>query len=402
MSNGYLRASRSAKPYEFVQAYPAGSVATSAADMCNFMIAHLQDGQFGSIRILKPESAKLMHSRQFASDARLNGMALGFYEETRNGHRIIGHGGDTVYFHSDLHLIPDSNVGFFVSYNSLGKAEVSPRAILFEKFLDRYFPFTPPAAAPVATAKEDAKLVSGLYVASRRGDTTFFKLTNLFGEPKVFTNSDGTISIDPLKGPNGELKRYTEISPLLYREVNGQDQIGFHRDANQRLEFSIDYPFFVFQGSGAMDNKYCNFSLILPGLIIILLTLLLWPVAAGIRWHYGRKLELDSPEKRRRLAIRLVCILDVVFILAWIIVISMADDPSAFSRSLDPLLYGIQIIGVLGAIGTLLVLFHAIQSWSKPGRWVWSKLFDTLLALSCVAFTWFIWHWNLINFNLKY
>jgi len=402
MSSGYVRASQSAKPYEYVQAYPAGSVATSAADMCNFMIAHLQEGQFGSARILKPETAKLMHARQFGSDARLNGMALGFYEETRNGHRIIGHGGDTVYFHSDLHLIPDSNVGFFVSYNSLGKAEVSPRTILFEKFLDRYFPYTPSVGAPVAAAKEDAKLVSGLYLASRRGDTTFFKLTNLFGELKVFTNSDGTISIDPLKGPNGELKRYTEISPLLYREVNGQDLIGFHRDANQRLEFSIDYPFFVFQRSGASDHKYFNFSLMLPGLIIILLTLLLWPVAAGIRWHYGRKLELESPEKRLRLAVRLVCILDVVFILAWVAVISMADDPSAFSRALDPLLYGIQIIGVLGATGTLLVLFYAIQSWSKPGRWVWSKLFDTLLALSCMAFTWFIWHWNLINFNLKY
>ena len=103
-----------------------------------------------------------------------------------------------------------------------------------------------------------------------------------------------------------------------------------------------------------------------------------------------------------RLAVRLVCILDVVFILAWVIVISMANDPSAFSRSLDPILYGIQFIGVLAALGTLLVLFYAIQSWSKPGRWVWAKLFDTLLALSCIAFTWFVWHWNLINFNLKY
>jgi CubicO group peptidase (beta-lactamase class C family) len=402
MSNGYVRASQPSKSYEFVQAYPAGSVATSAVDMCNFMIAHLQDGQFGGARILKPETAKLMHSRQFGSDSRLNGMALGFYEETRNGHRIIGHGGDTGYFHSDLHLIPDANVGFFVSYNSAGKGEVSPRTILFERFLDRYFPYTPSIAPAVPSAKEDAQLVSGLYLASRRGETTFISLTTLFGELKVLTNPDGTISIDPLKGPNGELKRFNEISPLLYREVNGQDQIGFHRDANQRLEFSIDYPFFVFQRSGMTDNKYFNFSLIIPCLIIILLTLLLWPIAAGIRWHYGRKLELESPEKRLRLAVRVVCILDIVFILAWVVVISMASDIAAFSRSLDPMLYGIQFVGVLGAIGTLLVLFYAMQSWSKAGRWVWSKIFDTLLALSCVAFTWFIWHWNLINFNLKY
>jgi hypothetical protein len=103
-----------------------------------------------------------------------------------------------------------------------------------------------------------------------------------------------------------------------------------------------------------------------------------------------------------RLAVRLVCILDIVFTLAWVIVISVADDPSAFSRGLDPILYGIQFTGLLGASGTLLVLFNSIQSWSKTGWWIWTKIFDTLLALSCLAFVWFIWHWNLINFNLKY
>ena len=67
-------------------------------------------------------------------------MALGFYEESRNGHRIIGHGGDTNWFHSDLHLIPDANVGFFVSYNSGGNGKGSGRTLLWEQFLDRYFP----------------------------------------------------------------------------------------------------------------------------------------------------------------------------------------------------------------------------------------------------------------------
>jgi len=137
MSSGYTRASQKAKPFEFVQAFPAGSVSTSAADMCKFITAHLQDGRLASAQILKPETAKLMHTRQFGADPRLNGMALGFYEESRNGHRIIGHGGDTVYFHSDLHLILDANTGFFVSYNSGGKGEASTRTILFDRFLDR-------------------------------------------------------------------------------------------------------------------------------------------------------------------------------------------------------------------------------------------------------------------------
>src|ERR1035438_4316221 len=115
LSNGYNVASKPAKPFEVVQPWPAGSSSVSANDITRFMIAHLQDGQFESVQILRPEMARLMHSRQFENNPRLNGMALGFYEETRNGHRIIGHGGDTICFHSDLHLIPDAGLGFFIS-----------------------------------------------------------------------------------------------------------------------------------------------------------------------------------------------------------------------------------------------------------------------------------------------
>lgn len=402
MSQGYQRGSKEAKPFEFVQAFPAGSVSASAADMCNFMLAHLQNGQWNGAQILKPETAKLMHARAFGSDPRLNGMALGFYEETRNSQRIIGHAGDTLYFHTDLHLIPEANVGFFVSYNSAGKGEVSPRTVLFEKFLDRYFPYTPPAAAPVASAKEDARQVSGLYVGSRRGERSFLKITELLGQPKAFFNSDGTLSIDPLKGTNGELKRYEEISPLLYREVNGQDLIGFHKNSNGLTEFSIDFPFFVFERAGTLDNKYFNFAVILPSLILIALAVFFWPVGAAIRWHYGTKLELTAPEKRVRLATRIVCILDLIFVIGWLIFISGANDVGNLNRSRDPFLYLLEILGVIAVLGTLVVILNAFRSWAKAGKWIWAKLFDVALALACLGFTWFIWHWNLINFNLKY
>ncbi len=401
MSNGYQQASKEAKPYEFVQAFPAGSVATSAADMCIFMMAHLQDGRWNDKQILKPETAKLMHARAFGSDPRLNGMALGFYEETRNGHRIIGHGGDTLYFHSDLHLIHDSNVGFFVSYNSAGKGEVSGRTILFEKFLDRYFPYTPSAPA-IASAKENAEQVAGLYVASRRGEKSFLKVTEFLGQAKAFANSDGTLSIDPLKDTNGELKRYEEISPLLYRQVHGQDLIGFHKNSNGLMEFSIDYPFFVFERASMADNKNLNMAIIVPSLIFIALAVLFWPVGASIRWHYGTKLDLTSSEKRLRLAVRIVCIVDLLFAVGWLIFISGTNDVTNLSRSRDPLLYLLEILGVIAATGTLIVILHAFRSWAKTGKWIWAKLFDVALALACIGFTWFIWHWNLINFNLRY
>src|SRR5205823_954004 len=101
----------------------------------------LAAGRFLPLR----RTARLMHSRHFANLPDMNGMALGFYEETTNGHRIIGHAGD-------------------------------------------------------------AQLVSGRYIISRRSETTILKVLTLLGESKVFTNADATISLDDLKDPNGQPK----------------------------------------------------------------------------------------------------------------------------------------------------------------------------------------------------
>jgi len=90
MSNGYALASEDAKPFELVPPDPApdGSLSITGADTAPFMIAHLQNGSYGDIRILQQQTAKMMHTRQFGMDPSLNAMALGFYEENRNGLHI--------------------------------------------------------------------------------------------------------------------------------------------------------------------------------------------------------------------------------------------------------------------------------------------------------------------------
>ncbi len=401
MSNGYPKASGKAKPFEFVEAYPAGSVSTTALDMCNFMIAHLQNGKFGDKQILRPETAETMHARLFDADDRLNGMAHGFYEETRNGHRIIGHGGDTGYFHSDLHLILDQNVGFFVSYNSAGKGEVSSRSILFESFLHRYFPYTPPPPAKVADAKADAAAIAGLYKASRRFESSFLKMLTLAGEPKVIANADGTISVDESKSPNGVPKKFEEIEPFLYREVHGQDKIGFKKDATGNWQFQMDYPFFIFQKVGLLENKYFNIGLLAYGFTVVLLTVLLWPVGALIRKHYGRPLELSAPESRQRLVVRLICVLFVILFVGWIAVLSQANDISGIN-ALPPWVIIFGILGVVCSVGTILVVINAFQSLGVSGRWIWAKVADAALAIACICLVWFLFTWDLMNFNTHF
>jgi len=400
MSSGYDLASQGAKKFEFVEAFPAGSVATTATDITHFIIAHLQDGQYGEARILRPETARQMHSRQFAADPRLNGMCLGFYEESRNGHRIIGHGGDTQYFHSDLHLVLDSNLGFFISQNSAGKGDVSLRGAVWQKFMDRYFPYSPPAASQVANAAQDARAVSGHYLSSRRFETNLLAVSSLLGQVKVYTNSDGTVSADALKDLNGQAKRFREISPLEYRDVEGQSRLAFHRDAAGRLEASIDYPFMVFQRAPLAKHKIVNLVVIGFSVAVLALTLLLWPVAALVRRHYGRKLDLTPAARRLRLTVRLVCLLDIGFLLAWVGLAAGLNDPGAVNDRLDPWIHLIQIVGVLGVVGTLAPLYNAFRGGRQ--RWWWTKVHDAAIVLACVGFLWFVLNWHLLNFNLNF
>lgn len=431
MSNGYALASGKAKPFEIVQAWPAGSVSTSAMDMTHFMIAHLQDGEFNGARILRPETAQLMHARQFASNPAMNGMALGFYEETRNGHRIIGHGGDTVYFHTDLHLIPDAGVGFFVSYNSAGKGDISNRTALFEQFLDRYFPYQAPAATAPASAAADAKAVSGLYMVSRRLQGNILEASGMFGEVRVSGTPDGKIIADAFKDFSGKPKKFSEIAPLVYREVDGQDKLAFRRDESGRLQLAIDYPFMVFQRVGWLQSKFFNYFVLGTSLGIMVLALILWPLNGLVRRHYGKKLHLSSRDRRLRISTRAVCAINVLFVLLLALVLTSGEGATSLN-GIDGRLHVLQVLAVIGAVGSLVVVYNAFRAWRwKPAAMVSpvaagssdsaaptssspsssttsesqkrsSRTFETLIALACLGFTWFVLYWNVLNFYLHY
>jgi hypothetical protein len=62
----------------------------------------------------------------------------------------------------------------------------------------------------------------------------------------------------------------------------------------------------------------------------------------------------------------------------------------------------LQFVGWLGVLGTLVVLWNAIESWRYQERGLWSKLGDTLLAVSAVGFMFFVFNWNLLHWSLHY
>lgn len=403
MSQGFQMASGGAKPFEIIIAAPAGALAISAMDITHFMIAQLHDGTYNGAQMLNPHAVKLMHTRQYAPDPRVNGICLGFYEDSRNGHRVIAHGGDTIYFHSDLHLIQDADVAIFVSYNSAGRGEGEPRGPLYEKFMDRYFPYTPPQMPAVESAKADAAAVSGMYIPSRRPQTNILYLLALLEEAKVMPGKDGTL-LAGQKGINRQPIEWHEAEPnVWYDPADPQDKIVFDKQPNGQYQIALEFPATVLQQVNWYESKGFIMGSLIGVLGIFALTLLLWPIAALIRWHYGLKFDASNRERHARAWVRVECTLGLIFWAAFLgTIVSAGTHLNILSDKTDPWFRAIQIIGWLGVFGTLLAIWNFFVSVGTPGRWWWAKLHDTLIVLACLMSLWLIWFTHLLHFSLNY
>jgi CubicO group peptidase (beta-lactamase class C family) len=403
MSFGYALGSDASKSFEFVNAAPAGALSSTGADMAKFMIAHLQDGQYEGHQILKPETARLMHSRQWALHPETNGMALGFYEESRNGLRIIGHGGDTQYFHSDLHLIHDANVGFFISYNSAGKGEISPREAVWTKFLDRYFPYSPPAVKTQATAKQHAAEVSGSYLVSRREESTMLGLLYKLLQTKVSALPDGNIVIPDFKDFNGKPKHWREIESYGYQEVNGQEKIFFIHRKGRNTELVIAYPFMSFIKVSFFQSALFYQLLLIAIAAILILTVLFWPIAAMIRRHYGKPLNLTATDRRRRTWTRVISLWILIFLIVFgALVVTGFENLNIFSSKMDLVFRLLNIVGLIGIVGALFAIYNGVRTLANPERGGWARFAETMIAIACIAFLWIMFAGHLVIFNLNY
>jgi CubicO group peptidase (beta-lactamase class C family) len=400
MSSGYQLGSSPAKPFEIVTAFPAGSVSITADDITHFIIAHLQNGEYQGARILEASTAQTMHSRQFSASPHLNAMCLGFYQENRNGHSIIGHGGDTQYFHSDLHLILDSNVGFFISQNSLGKPGDSLRETVFHRFLDRYFAYKAPATQAIASAKEDLGKFSGHYMSSRRTGPNLLDALNGFSQTKVYGDKDANLIVEAFKNPNGQPRKFVEVAPNLYREQDGQAQLEFFTGYDGAQSFAIDYPFMTFMKPSATRNQvFAMFSAIEP-LVFFALAFILWIIGMMIRVHYDRRRVLDPVHLRRHRLLMWATGIQLIFVIAVVSVFSALGE-LGLSSKMDPVFRLLQLLALLAVVACIVPIYNLFRPWWQE-RWWWNRIYDVLFAISAILFAWFILGWHILSPSLRF
>ena len=408
MSKGYTKASDGKpKDYEFISLAPAGSLAATGADMGRFMVAHLQDGAFGNARILRAETAQKMHSTGQASVGALNRMMLGFYETTVNGHRAIAHGGDTMYFHSDLELFLDDGIGIFVSMNSSGRDGATGviRGALVRGFADRYLP-GPETRAPAfdpAQAKLHAQQMVGHYDSSRRPQSNLLSLVNLLGQVKVMANEDGTISVPLAMGANGVPKKWREISPYLWQDVAGSDRLAADVVDGKVIRFSMEpyAPIMVFERLSTWRSL--SLPLLVASLTVLLLTVLAWPVSALVRRHYRAPYGLSGADARAHRRVRLAALAVLLSIGGTLgFMVTMLGDLEMTGPASDVWINLLRLFATVALpVGAAVAAWNAWQVLRGRRRWL-AKLWAVLLALSCLFLLWIGFANHLIGYGAYY
>jgi len=398
MSNGYVYSNSvyTAKPFEYVQVWPAGSMSSTSEDMAKFMIAHLQNGRYGDNRILQEATAQQMHSRLFTNDPRVNGVTYGFWEINPENPRVIGHGGDTILFHTQLVLIPESQLGLFISCNEQDSEPVV--SDLLQAFMDHYYPIPPPPVPePVSGFEKNASLFAGSYRPTRSAYSNFEKLTSLSQRIRVSPGTDSTLTTSQLSEGS---KKWVEVEPMTFSQADGlpsQDDLVFGKDSQGHINYlftKLD-PTTAYEKVPWNDDISINLSL-LGGCILLFLSTLIWPINLIIKCFPSKP---KKPSSTARLFAGGASMINLLFLtgLIFLFLVKPADVEFLYSVSTFLIvLLAIALIAAILALGSTVFVALAWKDsyWSFPER-----IHYSLVVLALLAFVWWLNNWNLLGFK---
>jgi hypothetical protein len=350
-----------------------------------------------------------MHNSPLTILPPLNRMELGFFETNVNGREVIAHLGDTQSFHTSLHLFLKEGVGFYVSFNSPGKAGAvgGLRGALFDDFADRYFPAAETHNVPLdeKTSAAHAALLKGHWANSRGSQSSFLSAVGLFGQTKVSVNAKGELVV-PFKALSGAERKWLETAPFVWQDKDSHERLAAKVVDGQAVRFSIDgiSPFMVFDRVPWYQNSAWLLPLLYCALGALLLTAIFWPIAAVVRRRFGASLALAPDALRAYRFSKIGAILLAAALGLWAYtVIRMFGDFNNLSEKFNSALHFTQLFGILAfLVGTVFILWNLRTVWSGVARRWPAKTWSVVLALSAIVVLWVAFVFHLIGFGVYF
>lgn len=385
----------------FLNPSPAGAMVTTADDMAQFLIAHLENGANGDGRILKPETVTLMHKKHFSANENMPGVALGFFETSMNGRHVLFHTGDRGH-HSVLFLLPEERTGFYFIYTGSNAEASLMREDFSRKFMARFFPSAPNSEPSLSTWNSDISIFAGTYRFNQYNRSTLEKLAALPQQITVSeTGEKGVLKVQ-LGLFSDDLITLNRVGESLFRDKDGA-YVNFRPDENgqiKHLDFAGDS---VGDPGGAMriawyENSLLHLIIIAFAYLVFSSRVLLIPLQFLRRIRRKRKnQEIILSPTPARLAWMLSGLASSLFLAAPILVIITLISIRSVITTLP---VGIKIalnFYLLAAILTPILLAGVVFAW-KQKWWTrgWRIYFSLVVSALCLIIPVF-WYWNLVG-----
>jgi hypothetical protein len=226
----------------------------------------------------------------------------------------------------------------------------------------------------------------------------------LLDQFRVSSDKEGILTVEGNKNQSGELKKWKEIAPLVYNEVDGSERIAFRSDPSGAVREMLPFPA-IYEGQGVPWYASKTFvGLVIGGnLLLVFFTVLLWPVALVIRKRYQRPLFSTRKDRLLYFFSRIACLGQLLFILAPIIAFSQGlEHIVMLGDAINPWLQALHVLGWLLMAGVVLLIIAAIRFVRLPGHGLWFRAHAILLAIGGIAFGMFAWQYHLLGTSLRF
>ena len=362
------------EPLVYQRTVPSSLLRTTAADMGRWMQAILDNGELDGYQVLRPETARLMLSRQFANHPLIRGRSYGLSQGFRFDPPVYLHSGGTAGFSSALVLQPETGFGVFLSFNSRAFAWDLIGGLL-GRLEGRLAPYEAPAGS---TVEVDSRRFAGWYRGADVPLTSVERLGSLFDQVRVKAAGPGAISWDD--------RHYQAIDPLAFAAKDGSSVVAFGEE-----EGEIRY--FLRRG-GAYERQSWLRSLPVQGVTwaLFLVTFAVTIVLALRRRRRPYSFTL------RAAALASTAYLFFVATMGYVMSRELGGEGSlAFGPT--PLLWFSLSLPLVGAAFALVSACGLPKIWRQAVAGTRERIALTLLVLAQVAFVPFLASWNLLGFH---
>ncbi|MCC6793848.1 MAG: serine hydrolase [Candidatus Hydrogenedentes bacterium] len=377
-------------PFDHFCLPPAGAMLSSGADMAQFMIAHLQKGQVGDVRILGDTYVNEMHRMQYEHDARLGaGLGVSFFVGTLNGHRYIEHGGDLNGFASRIWMLPDDGVGIFTSCNV---DDGTLRGAITGQFVERYFSDPDKQdVIPVDVERESVKYI-GTYRNNRYARRTLEKLSTLMSEVRIASDGRGRLM---LASSGGDPKTFTPTGDGILLNVRENERAVF-RLGNDGSVTHLLTGGAAFERLQWYEQSRFHKAFIGAALLLFVSAVAGWPILFLSRFRKASTIK-PAPAYYRvtawffaGLGLLLLVVLGATL---------MSLDQWEFTYGIPERIIYLLMLPPVIVIGAALLAINTLAVWWR-GYWsAWGRLHYTLVTAACVGLVPFFVYWNLLGFN---